>query len=38
VRRIDDQVRFLALFAGLAGGVLMTSDKLDDLRPDLARP
>ena len=29
----DDQVRSLALFAGLAGGVLMTSDKLDELPP-----
>jgi len=29
----DDQVRSLALFAGLAGGVLMTSDKLDELSP-----
>jgi alpha-galactosidase len=27
----DDEVRSLALFAGLSGGVLMTSDKLDDL-------
>ena len=27
----DQQVRSLALFAGLAGGVLMTSDKLDEL-------
>jgi len=27
----DDQVRSLALFAGLAGGVLMSSDKLDEL-------
>lgn len=27
----DDQVRSLTLFAGLAGGVLMTSDKLDEL-------
>jgi alpha-galactosidase len=32
----DDQVRSLALFAGLAGGVLMTSDKLDELSPDRA--
>jgi alpha-galactosidase len=32
----DDQVRSLALFAGLAGGVLMSSDKLDELRPDRA--
>jgi alpha-galactosidase len=27
----DDQVHSLALFAGLAGGVLMTSDQLDDV-------
>lgn len=27
----DDEVRSLALFAGLSGGVLMTSDKLDEL-------
>lgn len=33
----DDQVRSLALFAGLAGGVLMTSDKLDELSEDRAR-
>ena len=32
----DDQVQSLALFAGLAGGVLMSSDKLDELRPDRA--
>jgi alpha-galactosidase len=32
----DDQVRSLALFAGLAGGVLMTSDKLDELSPQRA--
>jgi alpha-galactosidase len=32
----DAQVRSLALFAGLAGGVLMTSDKLDELPPDRA--
>jgi alpha-galactosidase len=32
----DEQVRSLALFAGLAGGVLMTSDKLDELPPDRA--
>lgn len=32
----DDQVRSLALFAGLAGGVLMTSDKLDDVPADRA--
>jgi alpha-galactosidase len=29
----DKEVRSLALFAGLSGGVLMTSDKLDEL-PD----
>lgn len=29
----DDQVRSLALFAGMAGGVLMSSDKLDELSP-----
>ena len=27
----DDEVRSLALFAGLAGGVLMTSDQLDEV-------
>jgi alpha-galactosidase len=27
----DDQLRSLALFAGLAGGVLMSSDRLDEL-------
>jgi len=32
----DDQVRSLALFAGLAGGVLMTSDKLDELSSERA--
>ncbi len=32
----DAQVRSLALFAGLAGGVLMTSDKLDELPPERA--
>ena len=32
----DEQLRSLALFAGLAGGVLMTSDKLDELREDRA--
>ena len=32
----DDEVRSLALFAGLSGGVLMTSDKLDELREDRA--
>src|SRR5204863_8152355 len=32
----DDQVCSLALFAGLAGGVLMTSDKLDELSPERA--
>ncbi|MDB5918805.1 MAG: alpha-galactosidase [Massilia sp.] len=30
----DDQVRSLALFAALAGGVLMSSDKLDELTPE----
>jgi len=33
----DEQVRSLALFAGLAGGVLMSSDKLDELPPERAR-
>ncbi len=33
----DDQVRSLALFAGLAGGVLMTSDKLDELPEERQR-
>jgi alpha-galactosidase len=33
----DDQVRSLALFAGLCGGVLMTSDKLDELSEDRAK-
>jgi alpha-galactosidase len=32
----DDEVRSLALFAGLSGGVLMTSDKLDDLPEERA--
>jgi alpha-galactosidase len=32
----DAQVETLARFAGYAGGVLMTSDKLDELRPDRA--
>jgi alpha-galactosidase len=32
----DEQVRSLALFAGLAGGVLMTSDKLDELSAERA--
>jgi alpha-galactosidase len=32
----DTQVRSLALFAGLSGGVLMTSDKLDPLSADRA--
>lgn len=27
----DDQIRSLALFAGLAGGILMTSDNLDEV-------
>jgi alpha-galactosidase len=30
----DDEVRSLAMFAGLAGGVLMTSDQLDELPDD----
>jgi alpha-galactosidase len=33
----DDQLRSLALFAGLAGGVLMTSDKLDALPEERQR-
>lgn len=33
----DKQVRSLALFAGLSGGVLMTSDRLDELSPERAR-
>lgn len=33
----DAQVRSLALFAGLGGGVLMTSDKLDELSPERAK-
>ena len=33
----DEQVRSLALFAGLSGGVLMTSDKLDELPPERAQ-
>ncbi|MET3666087.1 glycoside hydrolase family 36 protein [Caulobacter sp. 1776] len=32
----DDEVRSLALFAGLAGGVLMTSDHLGELSPERA--
>ncbi|MEA3002586.1 MAG: alpha-galactosidase [Sphingomonadales bacterium] len=32
-----DQIRSLALFAGLAGGVLMTSDKLDELSDERAQ-
>lgn len=32
----DDQVRGLALLAGLSGGVLMTSDKFDELAPERA--
>jgi alpha-galactosidase len=32
----DAQVEMLARFAGSAGGVTMTSDKLDELRPDRA--
>mgnify|MGYP001400282920 CR=1 FL=1 len=30
----DDQVRSLAMFAGLAGGVVMTSDQLDEVSPE----
>ena len=33
----DDEVRSLMLFAGLSGGVLMTSDKLDELSPERAK-
>jgi alpha-galactosidase len=33
----DAQVRSLALFSGLSGGVLMTSDKLDELSPERSR-
>ena len=33
----DDEIRSLMLFAGLSGGVLMTSDKLDELPPERAR-
>ena len=32
----DEEVRSLALFAGLSGGVLMTSDKLDELPEERA--
>lgn len=32
----EDQVTSLAIFAGLAGGLWMTGDALDDLRPDRA--
>lgn len=32
----DEEVRSLMLFAGLAGGVLMTSDKLDEVPKDRA--
>jgi len=32
----DDEVRSLILFAGLSGGLLMTSDKLDEIRPERA--
>ena len=32
----DHEVRSLAMFAGLSGGVLMTSDKLDEVPPDRA--
>jgi alpha-galactosidase len=33
----EEEVKSLALFAGLSGGVLMTSDKLDDLPEERAR-
>jgi alpha-galactosidase len=33
----DDQVRSLLLFAGLSGGVLTSSDRLDELPPERAR-
>jgi alpha-galactosidase len=33
----DDEVLSLIQFAGLSGGVLMTSDKLDEVRPERAR-
>jgi alpha-galactosidase len=33
----DEQVRSLALFAGLAGGVLMTSDRLDEISAERGR-
>jgi hypothetical protein len=33
----DEQVRSLALFAGLAGGVLMTSDLLDEISDERSR-
>jgi len=33
----DEQVRSLALFAGLAGGVLMTSDRLDEISDERGR-
>jgi hypothetical protein len=33
----DDQVRSMVLFAGLAGGLVMTSDKLDELPESRAR-
>ena len=33
----DEQVRSLALFAGLSGGVLMTSDRLDEISDERAR-
>jgi alpha-galactosidase len=32
----DEEVRSLLLFAGLSGGVLMTSDKLDEVPPERA--
>jgi hypothetical protein len=33
----DEEVRSLALFAGLAGGVLMTSDQLDEISDERGR-
>jgi alpha-galactosidase len=33
----DEEVRSLLLFAGLSGGVLMTSDKLDEIPPERAK-
>jgi alpha-galactosidase len=32
----NEEVRSLLLFAGLSGGVLMTSDKLDEIPPERA--